>query len=80
MTMPEPLEQKVFVEADGKLAERWCHAHLMDLTVRRAVELRFIHRHHRPDDCLVHLQVAVFVLEAEADGWDTGQDTAGTSD
>ncbi|WP_433754687.1 hypothetical protein [Nocardia sp. CA-135398] len=62
--MPDPPQRKEFVPADGKLAERWCHAHLMELTVVRARELQRIHGKHRPDDCFVHLQVAMFLLEA----------------
>lgn len=30
----------VYVAADGQLAERWCHAHVMGLTIERAAQLR----------------------------------------
>ncbi|WP_433600375.1 hypothetical protein ACQPXH_00435 [Nocardia sp. CA-135953] len=63
--MTDPLQQRVFVAADGQLAERMCRVYLMNLTVERAKQLRQIHREHRPDDCLVHLAVAVFLLEAD---------------
>ncbi|MBF6171297.1 hypothetical protein [Nocardia blacklockiae] len=60
--MPEPLNHKTFVQADGKLAEFMCQAHLMELTVLRARELREIHRHHHPDECVVHLEAAYLLL------------------
>lgn len=62
--MPDPPQRKEFVAADGALAERWCHVHLMELTVARAVQLQRIHATHRPDECFVHLQVAAFLVEA----------------
>ncbi len=31
----------------------------------RAFELRIAHRNHPPDECLVHLAVAVFLLDGE---------------
>ncbi len=62
--MPDQPQRKEYVKADGKLAERWCHAHLLELTVPRALDLQCIHGTHRPDDCFVHLQVAMFLLEA----------------
>ncbi|WP_245660098.1 hypothetical protein [Nocardia gamkensis] len=39
-----------------------CHAHLMELTVLRAQELREIHRRHHPDECVVHLEAAYLLL------------------
>jgi len=63
--MPErdrkPIE-RAYVHADGPLAEVMCDAYLMELTVVRARQLRQSHRRHRPDDCWVHLQVAVKLL------------------
>jgi hypothetical protein len=60
--MPEPLEQKTFVHADGRLAEFMCQVHLLELTPERAEELRHIHRFHHPDDCIVHLQATYLLL------------------
>lgn len=65
MTPPDPLHHKTFVQADGKLAEFMCHVHVTDLTPVRARELRHIHRHHLPDDCMVHLAAAVMLLDAD---------------
>ncbi|WP_280329837.1 hypothetical protein [Nocardia wallacei] len=52
-----------FVQADGPLAEHMCQVQLLGLTAGRAYELRFAHRHHHPDECLVHLAVALFLLQ-----------------
>ncbi|WP_327116548.1 hypothetical protein OHB12_04915 [Nocardia sp. NBC_01730] len=41
-----------------------CDVDLMDLTVLRARELRAVHGTHRPDDCWVHLQAAVRLVQA----------------
>lgn len=60
---PDPNAEKTFVHADGKLAEHMCHVVLIELTLMRASELRRIHREHRPDDCGVHLQAAVYMVE-----------------
>ncbi|OXR39838.1 hypothetical protein B7C42_08079 [Nocardia cerradoensis] len=57
---------KTFVHADGKLAEFLCQVYLMELSVERAWQLRHIHRHHHPDECLVHLEAA-YLLAIEAD-------------
>ncbi len=65
--MPEPLNHNVFVQADGMLAEFMCRAHLMDLTPERAAELRYIHRFHHPDECVVHLEAAYLLLLMEDD-------------
>ncbi|WP_280381673.1 hypothetical protein [Nocardia wallacei] len=65
MTSPDPLERKVFVQADGMLAEFMCRSHLMELTVERARELQHIHRFHRPDECVVHLEAAYLLLVAD---------------
>ncbi|WP_232236121.1 hypothetical protein [Nocardia sp. BMG51109] len=54
-----------FVQADGPLAEFMCQVRLLELTEARARELRFAHRDHPPDECLVHLAVAVFLLERQ---------------
>lgn len=62
MTMPDPPPHRTFVQADGKLAEFMCEVHLMELTPERAGELRHIHRHHHPDECIVHLQSAYLLL------------------
>ncbi|MBF6472675.1 MULTISPECIES: hypothetical protein [Nocardia] len=67
MTSSDPLPDKVFVQADGILAEFMCHAHLLELTVERARELRLIHRFHRPDECIVHLEVAYVLLIEDCD-------------
>jgi hypothetical protein len=58
MATPEPLNHGTFVQADGMLAEFMCQVHLMELTFERARELRYIHRHHHPDECIVHLEAA----------------------
>ncbi|MFF0488050.1 hypothetical protein ACWDSJ_36240 [Nocardia sp. NPDC003482] len=60
--MPESLQRKVFVHADGALPEFMCQVHLLKLTRDRAEELRFIHRTHRPDECIVHLEAAYLLL------------------
>lgn len=62
MNRPEPTPERTFVQADGKLAEFMCQVHLMELTLDRAEELRHIHRHHHPDDCIVHLEAAYLLL------------------
>ncbi|WP_198036817.1 hypothetical protein [Nocardia sp. BMG51109] len=51
--------------ADGPLAEHMCQVQLLELTEARAYELRFAHRNHHPDECLVHLTVALFLLERQ---------------
>ncbi len=66
MTMPEPLSHKTCVPASSLLAEAMCQVYLTDLTVERARELRFVHRYHHPDECLVHLEAAYWLL-AEGD-------------
>ncbi|RDI55906.1 hypothetical protein [Nocardia mexicana] len=68
MTSPEPIHFRNFVQADGKLAEFMCQVHLMDLTTARAWELRYIHRFHHPDECIVHLEAAYLLLQDD-DGW-----------
>ncbi|MEU4706760.1 hypothetical protein AB0G00_10020 [Nocardia salmonicida] len=60
------MEQKTFVQADGRLAEFMCQVHLLELTPERAEHLRHIHRFHRPDECFVHLQVAYLLLIEDA--------------
>ncbi|WP_174188491.1 hypothetical protein [Nocardia barduliensis] len=65
MTSSDPLQHKTFVQADGMLAECMCQVHLLELTVGRARELRRIHRLHRPDECIVHLEAAYFLLIEE---------------
>jgi len=60
--MPEPVPNRTFVQADGKLAEFMCQVHLMDLTAKRARELRHVHRYHHPDQCIVHLEAAAYLL------------------
>ncbi|MFE7747262.1 hypothetical protein [Nocardia sp. NPDC057455] len=67
MTFSNPLPDRTFVRADGMLAEFMCHAHLLELTVERARELRRIHRFHRPDECIVHLEVAYVLLIEDGD-------------
>ncbi len=47
------------------LAEFMCQVHLLELTVERAQELRYIHRLHRPDECIVHLESAYLLLIEE---------------
>lgn len=64
MTLPEPLGRRTFVHADGRLAEFMCQVHPIEWTTERARQLRFIHRHHPPDECIVHLEAA-FMLAAE---------------
>ncbi len=54
---------RTYVDADGRLAEIWCHAELLNLTVKRARELVHIHACHPPDDCNVHLAAAVMLCE-----------------
>ncbi len=61
--MPDPLPHRTFVQADGKLAEFMCQVSLMDLTLNRARELRYIHRFHHPDECIVHLEAAYLLLD-----------------
>ncbi|MGV9585501.1 hypothetical protein [Nocardia farcinica] len=39
-----------------------CRVHLMELTPERARELRHVHRFHRPDECIVHLEAAYLLL------------------
>ncbi|WP_083905324.1 hypothetical protein [Nocardia transvalensis] len=63
--MPEPLGDRAFVHADGRLAEFMCQVYLMELTVERARELRYIHRFHSPDECIVHLEAAYLLLTEE---------------
>ncbi|MBB5915564.1 hypothetical protein BJY24_004476 [Nocardia transvalensis] len=65
MTAPDPLSHSTFVHADGRLAEVMCQVHLMALTPPRAWELWDIHRTHRPDECLVHLESAYLLLVEE---------------
>jgi hypothetical protein len=67
MTSPDPLHHRTFVQADGKLAEFMCHVHLLELTLVRARELRYIHRLHRPDECIVHLEAAYLILIEDDD-------------
>lgn len=67
MNRPEPMPERTFVQADGKLAEFMCQVHLMELTLDRAEELRYIHRQHHPDECIVHLEAAYLLLMM--DGW-----------
>ncbi|MGV9751128.1 hypothetical protein [Nocardia farcinica] len=62
MSRPEPMPERAFVQADNKLAEFMCRVHLMDLTPERARELRYVHRFHHPDECIVHLQSAYLLL------------------
>ena len=66
MISPDSSRQRAFVPADGVLAEFLCQAHLLELTPERAEELRHIHRSHRPDECVVHLEAA-YLLLIEAD-------------
>ncbi|MFJ1457468.1 hypothetical protein [Nocardia sp. N2S4-5] len=60
--MSDPLEHNAFVYADGMLAEVMCQVHLMELTFDRALELRHVHRFHHPDECIVHLEAAHFLM------------------
>lgn len=62
MTPPNRPGDSTFVYADGMLAEVMCQVHLLGLTVERARELRDIHREHRPDECVVHLEAACLLL------------------
>nr|WP_040753882.1 hypothetical protein [Nocardia transvalensis] len=62
---PDPLHGSTFVQADSHLAEHMCQVRLLELTMGRAFELRIAHRNHPPDECLVHLAVAVFLLDGE---------------
>ncbi|WP_280314320.1 hypothetical protein [Nocardia wallacei] len=57
------VDSGAFVHADGRMAEVLCQARLLGLTPARAEELRRIHRHHPPDDCLVHLAALVLLDE-----------------
>lgn len=54
---------RTYIQADGLLAEVLCSAYLLELTAIRAQELRESHGMHRPDECWVHLQAAVKLLE-----------------
>lgn len=65
MSLSDPYNSTAFVQADGVLAEHLCRVRLLDLTVGRARELRYIHRYHHPDECLVHLAAAYFLLLGE---------------
>ncbi|WP_280477456.1 hypothetical protein [Nocardia asiatica] len=65
MTSPDPSVHRTFVQADGILAEHMCKVHLLALTLGRARELRRIHRLHHPDECIVHLEAAYFLLVEE---------------
>lgn len=65
--MSNPRQHRTFVQADGKLAEFMCQVSLMELTVERARELRYIHRFHHPDECVVHLEAAYLLLISEDD-------------
>ncbi|WP_280270968.1 hypothetical protein [Nocardia wallacei] len=67
MNSSDPLSHKTFVHAEGKLAEFMCCVYLMGLTRERAEELRSIHQHHRLDDCVVHLEAAYLLLNADAE-------------
>ncbi|MFI2283521.1 hypothetical protein [Nocardia beijingensis] len=49
------------------LAEFMCQVHLLDLTLERARELRYIHRLHRPDECIVHLEASCLLLSEDDD-------------
>ncbi|MGW0323504.1 hypothetical protein ACWFRF_01620 [Nocardia sp. NPDC055165] len=63
MSTPDPNAQNMFVDAAGLLAEHMCQVQLLGLTFTRALELQALHNQHRPDDCRVHLQVAVWLWE-----------------
>ncbi|MGN2635058.1 hypothetical protein ACTD5D_02445 [Nocardia takedensis] len=65
--MPEPLRHRTFVQAEGMLAEFMCQVHLMELSVGRAEQLRHIHRFHHPDECVVHMEAAYFLLTEDGD-------------
>lgn len=67
MTPPGPLNHRTFIQADGILAEFICQAHLIELTVERALELLDIHRHHHPDECIVHLESAYLLLVEDSE-------------
>lgn len=62
-----PGQHRTFVQADGKLAEFMCQVSLIELTVERARELRYIHRLHHPDECIVHVEAAYLLLIGEDD-------------
>ncbi|TLG18040.1 hypothetical protein FEK35_02710 [Nocardia cyriacigeorgica] len=62
------MRHHAYVHADGVLAEVMCQVHLVGLTLPRAWELRYAHRFHRPDECIVHLEAAHLLLLDE-DGW-----------
>lgn len=62
---PDALRHSTFVQADGKLAEVMCQVYLLELTVERARELRWIHREHPPDECIVHLEAAALLLDED---------------
>lgn len=49
------------------LAESMCQVHLMELSVERAEQLRHIHRFHHPDECVVHMEAAYFLLTEDGD-------------
>lgn len=68
MSMQDPDAHSMFVDAEGQLAEHMCQVRLIGLTFARAFELRRIHSQHRPDDCRVHLQVAVWLSERGESG------------
>ena len=55
-------DHRTFVHADGVLAEFMCQVHLLELTHGRAQELRRIHRHHPPDECIVHLEASYLLM------------------
>ncbi len=65
MSVPDFMGHRAFVYADGWLAEFMCQVSLMELTVERARELRYVHRFHSPDECLVHLEAAYLLVTEE---------------
>lgn len=65
MIGPKTMEHRVFVHADGTLAEFMCQVHMMELTADRARQLIDIHRRHPPDECIVHLEAAYLLLIEE---------------
>lgn len=67
MTFSDPSQHRTFVQADGMLAEFMCQVHLLELTRERARELRYIHRLHRPDECIVHLEASCLLLVEDDD-------------